>query len=128
MALFVRYLWKYFSSTKKKEDCVLKYSFFFLCNALKNFKFRRTFFLLLEAILKTEYTFQPTCVPNSCTGPSITIIFEKTYIKVLFFGGPGKVEILISFGDRTDRIYRWFLICSCDSLSLVIPNNKMLEH
>ena len=26
------------------------------------------------------------------------------------------------------RIYRWFSICSRDDLSLVIPNNKTLEH
>ena len=25
-------------------------------------------------------------------------------------------------------IYRWFLICSCDSLGLIIPNNKTIEH
>ena len=30
--------------------------------------------------------------------------------------------------DGWCQIYRWFLICSRDSLSLVIPNNKMLEH
>ena len=32
------------------------------------------------------------------------------------------------FPDYRVSIYRWFLICFRDSLSLVIPNNKRIEH
>ena len=137
--LFLLLYWSLEHRTFKKKFFWLLVSLFslFLWRPQHFLVISFSVFISLFLVLGTLFTFLFVLSLYTCQSELVAVV-QNT--RIIENGGDAKyfcskilknskyLNVFPSAKFCNYIIYRWFLIRSCDNLSLVIPNNKTVEH